>query len=388
MKFDVAKRDLESALRVVSHTVSMGGSDISSHYLFRRSGEKLEVLSYNGRVFSSCPVVATFEGDDTSFTIEAKRVHLLLDAVSDDSVLTVDGTGEVSANTRKGKNVFSSLDPELFPYWDQLLEGATNSATVPAERISAALSHAKSFVYSDEAKSPHLCVAEFRKGCVFSTDQMGASVVKVAGMESSEARIFGKDIGAILSFLSTFKTKPVKSADGAAKAEPVEVQIFECEKALFFRRGDGAIFGESKFSHRFPEVTVDWDDLSDEHWFELNKVEVADTIKFLAAGAKWDDIKVFIDLRPGSVVFSMKAANGKAISSEVSTKAQGSSSTETLPENGFPVANTYIMHLLSSVSGDTVRFGVTKKGKGGWIRVLDIRGEDSYLTTVAWLKVA
>jgi len=277
MNLVVAKRDLESALKVVSHTVSMGGSDISSHYLFRQLSPKtLEVLSYNGRVFSSCPVVAAFEGDDgKSFTVEAKRVHWLLEAVPDDAVLKIshNGTGEVSVSTARGKNIFASLDPDLFPYWDENLKGSGKTATIASERLNAALTHAKSFIYGDDAKSPQLCVAEFRKGCLFSTDQMAVSIVKVDGMEESEIRIFGKDAAAVVAFLSTFKkgTSPVEKSeksDEKAKPESEVVEIWESEKAMYLRRKDGAVFGEARSTNRFPDLTVDWAS-EDDHWVDL-----------------------------------------------------------------------------------------------------------------------
>lgn len=394
MNLVVAKRDLESALKVVSHTVSMGGGDISSHYLFRQSAPRaMEVLSYNGRVFSSCPVVAAFEGDDgKSFTVEAKRVHWLLEAVPDDAVLKIshNGSGEVAISTARGKNIFASLDPDLFPYWDEVLKGSVKTATVSSERLNAALTHAKSFIYGDEAKSPQLCVAEFRKGCLFSTDQMAVSIVKVAGMEESEVRIFGRDAASVVSFLSTFKTKgaPEKS-DEKGKVEADLVEVLENDKAMFLRRKDGAVFGESKFTGRFPDLTVDWNS-EDDHWVDLPKSEVASAVKFLAAGAKWEDTVLRVDVQPGLVALSMTSASGKPISLDVKVIAQGSRSEEapTLPEGGFPVHNSYIMNLLTSCTGETVRFGITKKGKGGWIRVRDSRGEDIYLTTVAWLKTA
>ena len=59
-----------------------------------------------------------------------------------------------------------------------------------------------------------------------------------------------------------------------------------------------------------------------------------------------------------------------------------------LPEGGFPVSNLYILSLLGACVGTTVKFGVARRGKGGWIRVQDDRGPDTFLTTVGWLKVA
>lgn len=378
MNFSVSKRDLDSALKVVSHTVSMGGSDISSHYLFRQTapGSKtLEVLAYNGRVFSSCPVVASFEEEGKPFTVEAKRVHYLLGAVADDAVLKVSstGSGEVVIGAGKGKNVFASLDPDLFPYWDEVLGSSTKTATISADRLNSAFSHAKSFIYDQEAKAPHLCVAEFRKGCLYATDQMAVSIIKVDGMEESSIRIFGKDMGAVTAFLSTFK-------DG-------DVEVMEDDRAMFLKRGDGAVFGESRYGSRFPDIAVDWS-IEDDYWVDLPKSEVSNAIKFLAAGARWDDTLLRMSVGDDHMALSMNATNGKRVTLEVKTLAMGTRGKDVpqLPEDGFPVSNVYVTNLLESHSSDTIRFGISKKGKGGWIRVKDERGKDIYLTTVAWLK--
>jgi len=185
MNIVIAKRDLDAALKVVSNTVASGGGDISTHYLFRVRNGSIEILSYSGRTFSSCPTVATVSDGDKSFTVEAKRISYLLDALSDDAVLTITTgeSNEVAISTGRGKNVFASLDPDLFPYWDEVLSGATKTAALPANRLYDALSHAKSFVYDQEQKAPHLCVAEFRNGCLYSTDQMAVAITKVGGMD-------------------------------------------------------------------------------------------------------------------------------------------------------------------------------------------------------------
>lgn len=379
MIFNVSKRDLETAIKVVNNTVSLGGSDISSHYLFRQTepGSKtLEILSYNGRVFSSCPVVASFEEEGKPFTIEAKRVHALLEAVADDAVLKVEGSGagETAISVGKSKQVFASLDPDLFPYWDTNLAKATNPTTISAERLSAALAQSKAYVYDQEAKAPHLCVAEFRKGCLYATDQMAVSLIKFDGLDNTNIRIFGKDIGSVISFLSTFKDD--------------SVEILEEDKAMFLKRKDGAIFGETRFASRFPDIAVDWN-VEDDHWVDLPKGEAINAVKFLAAGAKWGDslLKMTLDDK-GFVTLSMSAANGKPITVEVKTLGQGKRSEDVpaLPVEGFPVSNSYILKVWEQFSGETIRFGISKKGKGGWIRVKEERGKDLYLTTVAWFK--
>jgi DNA polymerase III sliding clamp (beta) subunit (PCNA family) len=377
MNIVIAKRDLDTALNVVSNTVASGGGDISTHYLFRARDGSVEILSYSGRTFSSCPAVATVSEGTKSFTVEAKRVSYLLNALADDAVLTfsMGESNEVSISTGRGKNVFASLDPDLFPYWDEVLAGATKTATIPANRLYDALSHAKSFVYDQEQKAPHLCVAEFRNGCLYSTDQMAVAITKVGGMDGSACRIFGKDLGSAAAFLSACKE--------------AEVEVLESDRALFFKRSDGAVYGESKFGSRFPDLAVDWT-IEDDYWWDLPKSEVLASIRFLAAGARWDDTLLRMgSSESGEVFLSMTSAQGKAISLKVKATGEGKKDeAPDLPKEGFPVSHVYISKVLEGHSGDTVRFGVSKKGKGGWVRFKDDRGPDTYLTTVAWMKVA
>ena len=378
MKITFAKRDLDAALKVIGNTVSAGGGDITSHYLFRLRDGKVEVLSYSGRTFSSSLVVATVEDGDKPFTVEAKRISYLLASVADDSTLTI-ATGDsndVLIGTGRGKNVFASLDPSLFPYWDDTLAAATKTATIPANRLHDALNHAKTFVYDQEAKAPHLCVAEFRDGCLYSTDQMAVALVKVEGVSGMTIRVFGKDLASAVTFL--------------AGCKDTEVEVWECDRALFFKKADGSVYGESKFGSRFPDIAVDWS-VEDDHWWDLSKQDVLSSIRFLASGARWDDTLLRMgQTEPGQVFLSMTSAQGKPLSLKLNTTGEGKRGDDVpeLPDGGFPVQHTYVTKVLDGHSGETVRFGVSTKGKGGWVRFRDERGSDVYHTTVAWMKVA
>jgi hypothetical protein len=175
-----------------------------------------------------------------------------------------------------------------------------------------------------------------------------------------------------------------------ASFKEAEVEVWEEDRAMFLKRGDGAVFGEMKYASRFPDIAVDWS-IEDDHWVDLPKAEIANAVKFLASGARWEDTLLkMIVASNGTVTLSMNAANGKPISLEVKALAQGTQDgiVATLPKDGFPISNAYVSNLLSNHSGETVRFGISKKGKGGWVRVKDERGNDTYLTTVAWLKTA
>jgi hypothetical protein len=54
----------------------------------------------------------------------------------------------------------------------------------------------------------------------------------------------------------------------------------------------------------------------------------------------------------------------------------------------FAITDAYVSKMLNGNNNTKIRLGVTKKGAGGWVRLRDDRGPDTYLTTVAWLKNA
>lgn len=366
--------DLETALKVVHITVG-SSSDIGSHYVFRARNGGMEVLSYDGRTFSSCAIPHVITTDTLSFTVEARRVEILLESMgTTNQVLDVSvDESEVVVKTPRGKTMFSSLDPSVFPYWDDSLAGAKVTAKILSDRLRTAFNHAKQFIYDQEAKAPHLCVAEFRNGVLHSTDQMAVSLVKVPGMENSALRVYVKNLGNVLSFLDT------------AKGD--EVEVLESDRAIFIRRADGAVFGETVFPHRFPDINVNWDLVDDQTW-EINQEELLAGIKFLQAGAKNDEPRVRFQRKDNELNLTMTSVAGKPLLftlplSEVSVKEDG---VKDLPL--FAITDAYIAKMLNGNSSQKVRMGISKKGAGGWVRLRDNRGSDTYLTTVAWLKNA
>lgn len=366
--------DLEAALKVVRTTVG-SSSDISSHYVFRSREGSLEVLSYDGSAFSSCIVPHTKVEEDVSFTVEARRLHAILSTVGANQVLEISvGDSGVGIRTSRGKPVpFYSLDPALFPFWDEVLAGARMTVKVSADRLFAAFTHAKQFIFGEESKAPHLCVAEFRKGVLYSTDNAGVSLVKMPGMEESSLRVFVKDLGNVLSFLATAKGQ--------------EVELLESDRANFIRRADGAVFGETVFAHRFPDFPVNWDEENDQSW-SIFQEELMGSLKLLQSGAKTDEPRVRFQKVGDEIVISMTDPSGKLISQSIPLVefAQREGGVTEMPV--FAIADAYIVKMFNGNENNKVTLGVTKREKGGWVRVRDVRGVDTYLTTVAWLKLA
>lgn len=379
---NVNSTDLDNALKVVRTTVG-SSNDIASHYVFRTVNGGLEVLSYDGRTFSSCMVphvtvdtspVGTEPPAMQSFTVEARRIHGLLESVGTNQALDVSVVdAEVTVKTTRGKVLYSSLDPSLFPFWDDVLAGAKVTAKILSDRLHAAFTHARQFIYDQEAKAPHLCVAEFRNGVLHSTDQMAVSLVKVPGMENSALRVYVKDLGNVLSFLATAKGN--------------EVEVLESDRASFIRRADGAIFGETVFAHRFPDITVNWT-LEDDQTWELTQEELLAGIKFLQSAARQDEPRVRFQHSDKEIHLAMTSVSGKPLPLAISLVSfeQKEGGVKDMPV--FSITDGYVAKMLNGNANPKIKLGVTKKGAGGWVRIRDDRGADVFLTTVAWLKNA
>lgn len=382
MRFKVAKRDLENALQVVGASLSSAGSDISTHFTFRaklpEEGETkvgLEVLTYSNRIFSSCPLVASVEeaqDGQSAFTVEGKRLKQWLAFVPDAALEFSQDGSDVVARAPKGKQTFQSLDPNSFPYWDSMMEEAEVKATLEANRLSAALSYSRLFTSDRESHNPELCVSEVRDGILYSTDKRGVALIRAKGLEKSRMRVHSKDVGGFLTFLGTF--------DGT------QVEVLEHDRATIFRRKDGAVFGEMRFSVSSPQLKIQMDEPNHHQWV-LPTAEVTDAIGFLVAGAPWEDNRLRLSQRDTGVVLSMASATGKITELPVTTIESGSEpGAPSMPDEGFFLDHFGLSKLLNQWRGDSIKFGMRLLGDRGYCRFeSDLEG-DAYVTILAWLR--
>lgn len=392
MKFQVAKCDLEEAMKVVQPSLSSSAEDLSGHFLFRlRPGQPadalvVEVLTYSGRLFSSCPIKAkVLDPTDQSFTIEGKRLKMWLAVVPDAALEfgTEDGT-TVTAKAPRGTQKFQSLDPTPFPYWDSQVKDAKVTGTPAACRLATALDYAKRFVSDKESTEPNLCVVEVRKGLLWATDRKAITLIRVAGLENCGFRIHGKSLGGFGSFLSSFPPDN-------------DVEILEHDRSLFLRRGDGAMFGEALFNARFPDLNVNVDE-DNHHTWALGREDILDSIGFLVAGAAWEDnrLRVRVDPQGGHVTFSMVNKTGDATELVLDPKEMTSGATALgIPTEGFLLDNECLTRILSAwKTQEEVRLGINimevKQGSKtllrGYLRFLNDVDGDKYLTIHAWLR--
>jgi len=388
MKIQVAKQDLENALDVVASCLAGTGSDLSVHFLFRRDPadrEKIQVMTYSTRISALCPVTATVdESDFDAFTIEGWRLKKWLSKLPD-AALTFEFDGAVveAVCPGKGTQKFQSLDPSKFPFWDKALGDAKIIALMPAERLHRAIDYSRNFASADESRQPELCVCEVKEGVLASTNKRTATLVSVAALKDSSMRVHSKDAGAILSFLATIKD---------------DVEVLEHDKCLFLRRSDGAVFEESRFDANFPVFNRPPD--KDPHWWVLDTEELRNAIPFLESGAQREDDRLRFT-RPGDpddterpVILSMQTATGGTAEQKVTCVESGSEpDADPLPDEGFTLAYPNLTKILDFVKSDTIKFGVSRRKKGGYLRFVDVlfadeegKGGDEYLTVAAWLR--
>ncbi len=382
MKITVAKQDLEAALAVVSNSISSGGNDIHSHYVFRVEEDDAQqpfvsVLTSSGRMFSGCTVKAAkvddFE-DPTMFTIEGKRLKLLLPHVGEPSVLVFDYDADTKVVTVKTKSTtpeFQSLDAQTFKLWDDALKDATLACTMPATRLLAAVSYSSGFVSDQEGNSPNLCVLEARDGVIYSTDKRAATLVKVDGIEESALRVHGKDASSAVAFLTLCGDS--------------NVEVWEGDKTQFLvRPEDGALFGTARFLARFPDIGISMDD-EDQHQWLLSRPEIIRGIGVLNAAAALEDNRLRVRKVDGGVVMSMRAMTGKVIDFPVECiESESADDATDLPPNGFTLDHQCLSKVLKSWTGDTIRFGINVKKNGGFCRFLNETEGNTFLSIVAW----
>jgi len=390
MNFKVAKSDLEAALEVVKGGLG-SGADLESHVLFRvpldGDGTRMEVLTHQGRIFSSFPFVATVEQNDDikMFTVKESRLRMFLDTLPEDAVLVFECTdGKIVDVT--GSDVtpsYQSLDPNQFPFWDDLLAVAVKAgakATLSAERLSKALGYSKLFASKNESRKPELCVCEVKDGVLASTDTKAAALLKVPALEKSTLRMHYKDSGGIQSFLANSKG---------------DIEILEYDRGVFFRRGDGAIFGEGRFLANFP--TFSQPDPEDQSWWVIPVKDFLTGLKALRSSAREDDQSLTISRTDanGPVLISMLSTTGKTVSKEIPCTDHGCKAGGVPFTGEFDVEFDSIQEILKAAGEvETIRFGVNQRKKGGYLRFIetpfksDTDPGDEYLVVLRWTRAS
>ena len=378
MNIEVAKSDLEDALKVTSTTVG-SGTDLSSHYLFRLRGGKAEVLSYDMRVFSGAPFTAKVEGGEgEAFTVEAWRLDKWVASVGNGVLTLAKGeSGEVIAKGPRSRIKLRSLDPTRFPFWDGLLDNSVSMGEVEADILRCALSLSKTFVSTDDTNRPEICQVESVGGLMQATNRRAVSSVKIRALPGLSLRVPGKDIGTVLKFLS----------DRNTQENPVDVKEVRRDgdaSGVIFCRPDGSYVGVSRPTSAMPKLPIEAEE--SEISLTLDVDEFMGGVAVLQASAKKDKADVVsFACKGGSLVISMPSDAGGVDHYPLITSTE-----DGLGEITFSLDHSYIKSLADQFKLDTIRLGVHSRGRGGYVSFLRDEGSgeegvgNEYHTVIVW----
>jgi len=390
VQIEVAKRDLEAALKIAASAMASGQTtDLQSHYVFRETGGKVQVLTNTHRTFCGAPLTCQVDGTG-AFSVEGWRLRQWLQAVGDVSLTFKFVVGGVEASSPRGSMTFPSLDPANYPWFDDNIESAEIVSTLNAARLAQVFGYLQPLILDREGTHAQMSLTEVNEGSLYATNLESMTMIRMSDptadgdspltLGSSELRIHVKDVGSVVGFLKQ---------DSDAKVEILE----DKGKCVMFRREDGSVFGTSRPNAGFPKFPKDVSvDAGDNSFFEVSVDEISSGITWLSAGAKRDATSVrFRWVDNDSLVMAMESASGGEIKLPIDAIEHDGLDTG-FPSTGFKVPYSYISLLTKHFKADKVRFGIQSKldedgahtGKG-YIRFRNEAGGDVYQTLLAWL---
>jgi len=387
MKLTAKKEDLERALKIGSTTVANSGDELRAHYLFRYRNGKMEVLGNDERLLGSVVLECEVEGasdnpDENRFTVEADRINRWLSASPKGNVSLRLKDGKVIAQAALGKVTFRSLDPARFPYWESRLEAATFTGKISASRLHRILKHAQLFMSNNEAQDPEICSCEFKdNGFLYATDAASATIIRVAGMEKSNARMTKKkDISSYLRFLE-------------AHSED-EIEFWEHDQCLFLKTSSGNLFGQTKWKYDFPDIDLGSAFEDAHHWWTFSREEMISVIGFLTPSAVRDRYQIHFKLDGvGNINVSLTSAAGGKVEIPVNCKESKSvADCVPLPQGGFPLSYEYLKSVLKGLSGEFVTMASSQllndagDPAGGYCSFKQEVEGDQYLVVLGWYE--
>jgi len=377
MQIVVAKSDLLNSLRLVQSTVVRSANDLSGHYLFRLkpgTTDQIEILTYADRCNTTVSVKGSITPSDTanSFTFEAKRLDMWLEAVPDEAITFEHAAGTTTITCSLGSQAFGSLDPTSFPYADSLIAQAQQTATIKADSFKSLLARAKPFISVNEAKEANLCQAQFRDSYLYATDRSTAIGIKVPELASAPISVSTKSLNPLLQFLG-------HCGDG-------EISIKEHERIVCYALGDQAVFCESRNTQaKFPMLQLGFDQDSPHVW-ELDVKAVRKTLPFLISAAPTDDTRVLFQEIEGDdqhVNLGMRVQTGGTKYLPLAAKKESQKGAPKIPGT-FKLPHEMLVRLLDAASEDTFKLGIHPKGDAGWCRLNDTHGGQNCYVVVVW----
>lgn len=383
MKVVVSKDNLLAALKVAKLTVSSNAdATVEKYYVFRHVGGKMEVLSMKSNLVGSSLIECTEISDlsdneeENRFTVEAKRLDQWKGAVSGDKItFHYSKKGVITASTSRGKITFRSFPPERFRYWDSNLEAAQLVGKLPPERLLRVLKFVSPFISDNESTQADVCACEFMdNGRLYATDEESVAVVTVDGLSDARARMHGKELPQIRSWLE-------QCGEG-------DIEVLEHPQTLFLRNAQGGVIGQTRFRHQFPNLEVDRPFEEAEHWWTFSTQEMVDAIKFMIPCAhEGKDGEVLTLTREGDFIsLSLNSAAGGVVTQNVSLESsREADSASALPETGFPIRYPLLLRMLDQVGGEKAEMALWyMKDQGGYIAFQYETDGDVFLMVVGW----
>ncbi|MBV6342952.1 hypothetical protein [Candidatus Magnetobacterium casense] len=247
-----------------------------------------------------------------------------------------------------------------------------------AERIVQALDFSRQFASTQESRDRKICVCEVLDGVFYSTDRVTAAAVTVRGLEASKMRIHIKDASGVISFLGTCGQD--------------NVTVLEHRRAVLFRRGDGALFGASRFEDAFRPFGRPGDD---QNVWKFSVGDMRTVIGVLRSGAAKEDKRLLLEREAdGPLRMGMWTKRGKQTIIPIPCTGETIQAEAPPLPKGFMVNCESLDKILALAKVDNVEVGVNVRNNSGYLRFVSRRfgdeaksdSQDEYLVVLAWLR--
>lgn len=402
MKIALTKRELDEALTFVNISLGAASSDDYTSRIYIKVVEEeaeepadhdgmalITVLATNGRMISEIPIQAkvSYKAEETKHMVfEGWRLRQWVSAVPNAPVEfeSEDEDSYIIAKGPHGEVKFRSHQMIDLETWKESYSKIELKAVIDPKRLHEALSYVKSFVGEQDAKYPGIAVVEVQNKRLMATDLIAVAALEVKPLEDLSLRVHGKDISAVLSFLSACGTNPVK--------------IREDDALTYFEREDGAMFIVSRPKFELPDINIgDRLQSEDPVWIKISPKEIRSAVMALTAGADRENHHVYFvpEKESKSVRLRMKSSAGDGSQwNEIRLVCEdvGGEGFGVYPATGAPLDYKYVISALgSSKREDAIVLGfhviVQDARKTGFVRVCDHRSEgDVYWNLIKWAR--
>lgn len=371
--------ELKNVLKKARLTVRLGkppvGVDlrvrVQHHLVFRcEVNGAVEVLSFNGRTFSSTPLKVTdveVTGNQTLggtgvpiqvFTVEARRLITFCNNVDAAEVIIEPSPEDLSrVSVRAGSSSASlqSVSTESFPWWDNTYKAAKHKGNVDARVLQKSLEVLGLACGSDETRRADLASVVFRVGKdpvhfpdyqdaqLFATDLVNLAVVTIPGLEACRGKFYGKDISTVRSYLNLSGHR---------------IRVFETDDTLILKCDDGSYFGQM-YMHmdiKFPGLYVQGYVDNTKVWWSVASPEIKQAIKILSVSMDEDEHHLIrLQVVDGDLELAVKSMVGDEVTQRIpcACAMKGKAKSPTIFLN---YKNLHAM--LSLFNNEEVAFGV------------------------------